>query len=999
MRSFQFLLFIFFIISFSFNNELVYSQKNEELVLHKIDDQNGLSDNNVQCIYKDKNNFVWIGTASGLNLMDGSDITIFKHEAGNPNSISDNNITALTGDGNKLLWIGTKNGVNSFNFRTRKFKFYPLSQSGNILNTVVNCMVADRENNIYIATMDGLFFFNSEIQKVNQLIVPGDEKTYSADNHITNVCSDSTGIIWITTFDGLWSYNRKIDQFIHQVSAHNDAKFSSPFSCSIVDHEGKIWIGTWDKGLKKFDPVTKIVSTFSIDKENNIYSIAEIKEPGGSYILWLNGDFRAFDPSTNKVIDLPVSPGFSKTPLINKLYTSPDNWLWIGTHQGLYFYNPAKSLFRQHRFTTPITAQVVSLLQWNQKVLVSGYGKNFLKVYDNNFKETEDYSKEVRDTDISCLSLKFSGSNTIKAGTSKGIADIDLKTHHVKFHHLDSLAKNRDAGNFITSLVEDKNHVWWLFPWRYGIWQTDSSCNHLHQVFNNFLLVNKRPKSLVIADAIEDKNGNLWFADLDEGIIFYNRKLNNFSKPFIKIIGEKSFASQIIYYQNRCFSFSGTEIYEWNPDNFQFKKISLPTPYDKSISSMAFDNTGNLWLATKKGLLVYDLKRKLFDRFTTADGLVTNEMDATLICMKNGQMIIGSPGYLSSFQPSLLLASIDKAPRVQLTEVVANGQAVEFDSTRKMTFGHNINNFIFKWTITDYNNPVNNHYYYQLKGIDKEWRPSGNHGEVEFANLSPGKYVLLLKGENANGVSAKKILSLDFTILTPFWRTWWFLSLLFLAIAGFFYYLYRYRLSQVLKIQKLRNKISLDLHDDIGSTLSSISILSEMALHENQPEETEDMLREIKENSISLMERMDDIVWSINPRNDSLESLFLRIKTFASKLFEAKEINYIIKIDEKIKHAQVRMEYRQQIYLIMKEAINNLVKYSNCTEAKLIVQQTNSHLSILIKDNGKGFEVQKAKYGNGLNSMRMRALDMHASLKITSQINEGASIFLSVKIK
>ncbi len=999
MRGFIFCLFIFFSLAFACSSYTVYSQKNEELVLHKIDEQNGLSDNNVKCIYKDKNDFVWIGTASGLNLMDGSNITVFRHEAGNPNSISNNNITALSGDSNGLLWMGTTGGVNSFDVQTGKFTFYPLANNDNLKNLPVSSLLSDTSNNLFIGTLEGLFFMDSKTGKIKLLKIPGDKRTLAADNAITCLLKNQPGKIWISTYDGLWSYSEKTQLFSHEINEKNDPQFSGLFTCSGFDHEGNIWIGTWDKGLKKFNPVTKTITTYPANHNGEIISLAEIKQSNGSYLICFNGYLQAFDPFVNKEIQLPIAPQFSKIPPINNLYASADNWLWVGTHQGLYFYNPAKSLFRQHRFSNPITSQVVALLQWENKLLVSGSGQNFLKAYDSNFVVTDDYSKSFINKDISCLSLKFSGTNTIKAGTSKGIADIDLSNHNVTIHPLDFLAKDFIAGNFITSILEDKNRKWWVFPWRYGIWQMDSSYKNFHQVLNHFLLMNDHPKPLVISDAIQDKNGNTWFADLDEGIILYSQKTKTFSKPFTKILGERTSMNQVLYYHNRLYSFAGSTVYDWNPGNLKIEEIYPPSQNDKSIASIAIDSIGHLWMATKKGLLVYNFKNKVFDRFTTADGLITNEMDATLLCTKNGTMIMGSPDYLSSFVPSKLLSSIDHAPHIQLTEVEANSQPVIFDSLHEMSFGHTINNFIFKWAITDYNNPVNNHYYYRLKGIDKAWRFAGNHGEVEFANLSSGKYTLLLKGENSNGVTADKILSLNFTILLPFWRTWWFLTLVFLAIAGFFYSLYRYRLQQGLKIEKLRNKISLDLHDDIGSTLSSISILSEMALHENQPAEAEEMLHEIKENSLSLMERMDDIVWSINPNNDSMESLFLRIKEFASKLFEAKEINYTIQIDEQIKQVQLRMEYRQHIYLIMKEAINNLVKYSGCKEAKIIVDHSGSHLLIEVKDNGKGFDMHKEKYGNGLNSMKQRARDMRAVLKITSNINEGTAIFLSVKIK
>jgi two-component sensor histidine kinase len=431
----------------------------------------------------------------------------------------------------------------------------------------------------------------------------------------------------------------------------------------------------------------------------------------------------------------------------------------------------------------------------------------------------------------------------------------------------------------------------------------------------------------------------------------------------------------------------------------KIEKIKLPSRMDKMITSIAADSIGHLWIATQKGLFIYNFTTKTFNHFTASDGLLSNEMDGTLYCRKNGTMVFGCRAYLISFDPKKILASLGNVPELKLSEVDVDGKPAIFDTSKKYIFSHDVNNFVFKWAVTDYKNPLNNQYYYRLQGIDKDWRYAGNRGLVQFASLSPGDYTLLLKGKNSNGVNADKILQFHFEVMAPFWHTWWFFSLLIVAICAFFYFLYKYRLAQVLKIEKLRNKISLDLHDDIGSTLSSISILSEMALHNKKEDSSLEMLSEIKQNSISLMERMDDIVWSINPHNDTMESLFLRIKTFAAKLFEAREIDYKIDIDENIKQIHVEMENRQHIYLIMKEAINNIMKYAACTVAQIKVGFHSGQLIIFIKDNGKGFDTQKISLGNGLTSMKKRAEQMNAFLEIHSKLQEGTTINLSVKIK
>lgn len=486
--------------------------------------------------------------------------------------------------------------------------------------------------------------------------------------------------------------------------------------------------------------------------------------------------------------------------------------------------------------------------------------------------------------------------------------------------------------------------------------------------------------------------------DLDEGVIFYDRKANSFTKPFIKELGERNSIAHILYQNGTCYSFSGENILKWNVDSLRLEKIQLPSQMDKPINSIALDSTGHLWIASMNGLLAYNLHTKDSNLFTTSDGLLSNDLSGKLYCNREGKIIYSCPDYLSEFDPNAILASINESPKIQLSEVLVNGIPYHFHTGCTEYFDHNSNNFIFKWSVVDFSNPLHNRYYYQLQGFDKDWRPVGNTGNVEFVNLSSGNYILLLKGENSNGVNAGRILKFYFQIYPPFWRTWWFLGLIFLSIIVFFYALYRYRLNHAFKIERLRNKISLDLHDDIGSTLSSISILSEMALRDLKSDETRDMLGEIKGNSIQMMDKMDDIVWSINPKNDSLEDLFLRIKTFAARLFEAKEVNYKINIDENIKHIPVLMEFRQHIYLILKEAINNLVKYSGCTVAEIEVTYHSSLLKIMIKDNGKGYNTDKLTSGNGLNNMKRRAREINGTIEMKSTINEGTSIQLLVKV-
>jgi signal transduction histidine kinase len=200
------------------------------------------------------------------------------------------------------------------------------------------------------------------------------------------------------------------------------------------------------------------------------------------------------------------------------------------------------------------------------------------------------------------------------------------------------------------------------------------------------------------------------------------------------------------------------------------------------------------------------------------------------------------------------------------------------------------------------------------------------------------------------------------------------------------------------RMQHIRNKIAQDLHDDIGSTLSSISILSDLALRESGNTRNMETMNEIKDSSMMLMERMDDIVWSISPRNDSLENLLIRVRHFATTLFEAKGIDYSIDIQKNINEVRLPMDFRQHIYLILKEAINNLVKYAHATQASLEVSFDSRYLTLCVRDNGQGFDGSTPSTGNGLAGMHKRARIMNARLAIRSVPGEGTDINLQVGV-
>lgn len=207
------------------------------------------------------------------------------------------------------------------------------------------------------------------------------------------------------------------------------------------------------------------------------------------------------------------------------------------------------------------------------------------------------------------------------------------------------------------------------------------------------------------------------------------------------------------------------------------------------------------------------------------------------------------------------------------------------------------------------------------------------------------------------------------------------------------------RLSKYLAEEKLRSKIARDLHDEMGSTLTSINIISKVAMQQGMPDEqVKQYLQKIKDNSGRMMESMSDIVWAINPANDTFEKVIVRMKEFAAEILEPARINYYFSEEGSLDKAQLNLEQRKDIYMVFKEAVNNAVKYSNATEVNIVLQKKDDSLRMLIVDNGNGFDTDQWHSGNGLKNMQSRAREMNAVLRVDSIKGTGTTIILDVSI-
>jgi signal transduction histidine kinase len=291
-------------------------------------------------------------------------------------------------------------------------------------------------------------------------------------------------------------------------------------------------------------------------------------------------------------------------------------------------------------------------------------------------------------------------------------------------------------------------------------------------------------------------------------------------------------------------------------------------------------------------------------------------------------------------------------------------------------------------------------YQYMLDGIDRDWSAPTDQRTVNYANLSPGAYRFLLRAVNAEGSISTHPAAVSFTILPPLWQSWWFELLAAAAVAGLAYGVYRYRVAQLLALERVRMRIATDLHDDIGSSLSHIVLLSEVARRQaGQDSVVAESLRRIAGVSGELVDSMSDIVWAINPQKDRLRDMLLRMRHFAGEVFLARGLPFQFQAFGGDPDLRLGIEMRRQILLIFKEAVHNIVRHSYCTEASIEFGIEGEHLLLRLRDNGRGFEVSQETDGHGLMSMRQRAKDLQGEIEIVSRDGQGTTIALRVPLE
>jgi signal transduction histidine kinase/ligand-binding sensor domain-containing protein len=544
-----------------------------------------------------------------------------------------------------------------------------------------------------------------------------------------------------------------------------------------------------------------------------------------------------------------------------------------------------------------------------------------------------------------------------------------------------------------------------------------------HNKFYTFSESDGLPIRESAASFAEENNGNLWFGFYEGGLARYKDGRFTFFEGG-NLLGGAVILDLLVDRKGRLWIASARGLFRLDDTNAEHPEFASYTTNEglssNNIRTITESSSGDLYAGTVRGVDRISPETGRTKHFTVSDGLASDFVIDSR-CDSDGTLWFATVDGLSKLVPSPGEDSAE--PQVWLGALKISGlpQALSqlgSESTESLELTHNQNNFQIDFFGLDFRVGETLRYQYKLEGSNADWSPPSELRSVTFANLSSGSYRFLVRAVNSDGIFSSKPAIVTFTILPPIWLRWWFITLALILLVAVVFGVERQRFARrrerqraqnalrqareerLRELETVRRRIAADLHDDIGSNLTRIALISEVAQRRLDGDERPagEYLSNIGKLSRELVDSMSEIVWAINPNKDHFGDLSQRMRHFASDLLTAREIDFRFRALDFDPDIKVGANFRREFFLIFKEAINNVARHSGCTEVDIELRVADRYLMLNISDNGKGFDSTQASLGHGLVSMRERTRSLGGEVEIKSACGHGASLKFSIPL-
>lgn len=420
------------------------------------------------------------------------------------------------------------------------------------------------------------------------------------------------------------------------------------------------------------------------------------------------------------------------------------------------------------------------------------------------------------------------------------------------------------------------------------------------------------------------------------------------------------------------------------------------------ILRMESDSDGNIWM---RGSRNYQYVERQEDGSYVVHSDILKRIDDDtsnqIVPLGDGKAwFLGSKGVIY-YDHNLVNERDIRSPIIRSVtansdSIVYRGYSREKSANSLLTLDYNNNDLRIEFALPDFSSFSGTEYQVMLEGFDDDWTSWSQEAQKDYTQVREGSYSFKVRARDVTGVVTEASI-MPIRILPPWYRTIWAYGFYLGFISIFLYSIHKYRINKILAIQKVRNKIASDLHDEVSATLSSITFFTEAIQKNKEKDKSAKYLSLISESAGDAKEKMSDIIWSIDPEHDNWDTLISKCKRFASDLFETKEIKYNLKFPGQIS-GKINIENRQNIWLMFKEIITNTVRHSGATEAEVDVSFKSGKMRIKVTDNGSGFDVNSVKKGNGVKNIRKRAEELNGNARVTSEPGKGTEWIIDVPL-
>ena len=1013
----------------------------------------GLAHDHVRRIVLDSRGFLWFCTTQGLNRFDGQRFIEYSTRDGLGSASVFDVLETREGD----YWVATEAGVSRFargqvnrdgvaRSPAGPAQLFTNHSVGTGAANIANVLYQDRAGRLLVGTNDGAV----QIEEARDGRVTfrrldlGFEGPPNGTLHVHAFLEDAEGSLWIGTSRGVM---RRLPGGGNIVE-HRLAPAGQPdyVRALLQDKDGRIWVGH-RFGLLAFVPESHKV-------------VAARQAPSAARFAARDAG-RFLDARQVPLPDAPGSAYRYDTAIggkgVRDVHAAPDGELWFAQIDGLGHFDGRR--FRVYSIDHGITGDALNTITPDANgSLWIGTDTNGASRLDRSGFTTYSIEKRAERGRVAAISENRQGTLYVIDGHTGAINFFeDNRFVSVRSNVPESVA--RVSRGFRRIAIEDHRGDWWV-PTAAGLYRFPA-VDDVRQLARVRPRAVYTTRDGLTGDRVyhvfEDSRGDIWLGTNPSGqdvVTRWQRRTGSFQRystaDGLRTATDVHFGAASAFAEdaagNVWIGFSGGGLARFAAGVFTFFTAADGVPagelrhlfFDSrgrlwigshtrgvsradtpatarpqfrtytvgdglasdSVRSIAEDHWGRIYLGTARGVDRLDPDTGRIRHFTTDDGLSNNEIYSALRD-RHGALWFGTLNGVSRFVPQRegpaqppgilidglrIAGAVFPLPELGVSAITTPALAARQNSLQidVLSLGARVGG--------------NRSYQYRLEGADGEWSDPTATRTVFYSNLAPGRYRFTVRAIDGDHQVSAIPAAVNFQILPPMWQRWWFLTAALLTVGVGAQALYRYRVRRLLELERVRTRIATDLHDDIGSSLSQIAILSEVVRQRvgGREESVREPLSQITGASSELMDTMSDIVWAIDPRKDHLSDLTQRMRRFCSDVFTARHIAFEFHAPEAARDIELGADVRRQVFLIFKESVHNVVRHSSCTRAAVTFSASREQISLRITDNGTGFDTARQGDGHGLSSMRKRTQELGGTLQVVSKDAEGTTVTLQV---